>query len=285
MAKVKTRGKALAAIATAAKTDVETPKEHGSRSFPGFLGSGDTLIQAIKSFGVSWNPANELLTLANLIVTQKNIQIENDSLNALINPGRVAILARVTSFDLIPVYKTGILSALKSSQNVTSGEILTATNLGKKVVGGRVKAKKNTPVPSTEDAISESELDAIVYHSVSHQEYVIITDSFKTFFTYSTGLAHYKTNEEHLQIEQILEFYDTLPLLNNAADLAISNIALGRQSRNKAFFNDVDGARVVYNQVKEMVKSKYGTKSAEYKLVKGLAFPNLILKKNRLKFN
>jgi len=100
------------------------------------------------------------------------------------------------------------------------------------------------------------------------------------YLTYLSGQLNYDTNNERLKIITMKVYQESLPLLNSTAEAAIYTSNKVSGIRNETFFNNTNGARFIYGQVKDYFAS-FGSKSVENKMVKSLPFPNLIKKANR----
>jgi len=269
----------------AVKAIVATVKEHKPRSYAGFLGNFSKLITACQAIGIPYDPDNPMLAITQLILLLATITNANKNVVDLMTPYKAALLARNYAYELMSAYKTQILNALKASKDVTPAQVLIATNFGKKVDGIRIKSIKVVPGVAeeaiVETTVTDVELERVEHNSVSFQRFEIRMNNFLIFFTYVTGLACYTPKKEMLQLAAIQEYYDTLPILNNAAQLATNAIVLARQARDVAFFDEKIGARHIGTQVKDYISGDFTTKSKEYKMVKGLAFIDLRRKNDK----
>lgn len=271
-------------------------KERKPRSFDGEIDSGVKLIATITAMGDSYNPVNINISKENVIVVQANITaMNNASVNAT-NDEKQLLIDRTEGFNMIDVMATDSLNALKSSEKVEEAQITNASHMV-----ARIRGKHITPikiVPPVDEALSatdksttdevlssdsgDADLNQVRHKSVSFQKMGVKLGSLFTLISYYKSLSSYQTNEVRLKIEALFIFYNNLMDLNAAAENAIAITNNARDARNEAFFNNVTGARYLYTQVKKYIASTAGgTKSSYYKLVKGLPFPNLIIRKLR----
>jgi len=274
---VKTVGLISAEIATVKKMR----KPH---SYDGFIGSGGKLAVGVKGMDVKYNPINEDLTLENINIVLDKITTDNENVSILVTPNKEALLARNDSYDEMPERVLGALNVFRSSKDVTPAKILISENLAKKVFGTRIIPIKKTSAPSTDatDATTEeSELDIIKRNSVSHQQFESRSGNYFKFTAYTCNDVCYKTNDLRYKPEAMKAYYETLKPINDTAEETSNAITSARDVRIDSYFDNTKGARFIFNQVKKYVASTYGTKSAEYKIVKGLPFPNLIAKTKR----
>ncbi len=264
-------------IITASALSAKT--QHGSKSYAGFMGNFSKLISACQAIGIKYDPANPGLAIAQLILLLDLLYAKNKAVIDLLEPYKNALQSRNAAYSIMSVYKTQILNTLKASADVTPAQVLTAVNLGKKVDGTRIDPIKDAPLPPvtepTDITTTEDDVALIEHNSVSFQQFEIRMNNFLIFFTYVTSLACYKTNKIELQLLAIQAYYDTLPILNSAAQLSSKHMGIARQARNVAFFDELIGARHIGTQVKNYISGDFKTKSTEFKSVKGLAFPDL----------
>ncbi len=254
-------------------------------SFIGYLGNGDKLIAALGVLGIDYDPSNPNISLANLTLVQKKILDDNNNVTSTINPEKETQLARQAAYDLMSALTTDALNAFKASEGVTPAQVKIAISLAKGVFSIRIIPIKSTPVQSTDPTtvtISlDAEINAIRHNSVSEQQFSGRAGNFFKFITYLKGQIAYIPNELRLTIVNLMEYYNSLSPLNVAAEAAIFTTNLARKKRNLSFFENTSGSRFLYTQAKKYVASRFGVKSAEYKEIKSLPFPNLIRKINR----
>jgi len=259
------------------------------KSFDGFMGSGEKLLAAIVTIGLAYKTTNAKIAQAKLILKQADLKDKNAALLLLFNLEKEALIARNAAYLLMFVLTTDSLSALRSSEDVSAAQILTAVNLAKKEKGVRIGKLKKEPVIAAGTAAvvtsemvadAEKEVSVLRKNSVSHQQFESRAGNFLAFITYTTGQSCYSPDNARLSATALKAYYATLGPLNSTAETAMFNSDKGRNERNETFFNNTTGARFLYTQVKNYFKS-FGTKSVEYKMVKGLAFSNLIAKKYR----
>ena len=260
-------------------------KERKHHSFDGYIGNGDKLIAALGVLGIDYDPANPNISLEKLLLVQKQILEDNNNVTSTINPEKETQLARQLAYDLMQALTTDALNAFKASEGVTPAQILIAINLAKGVFSIRIISIKNDPAQSTDASgvvtSGDAEINAIRRNSVSEQQFSGRAGNFFKFTTYLKGQTAYNPNELRLTIASLMEYYNSLSPVNIAAEAAIFATNLARKKRNLSFFENTKGSRFLYTQAKKYVASRFGIKSAEYKEIKGLPFPNLIRKINR----
>ena len=270
-------------------------KVHKPRSFDGIVNSGVIAMATLKTMGILYDPANTKITFIMMTTKQAEIITKNNAEKDAVSSEKQLLIDRNAGFKLINIIATGSLNTLKSSDGVTPPQVVIASHLVTKVRGGRIKALKNPlpaeETPTVEDtttveaivnvAAGDAELNTFRHNSVSFQKMGIKLGNLFTLLSYYKTLSCYQSNDDKLTIEGLFAFYDSLMLLNSTAEEAIAITNKAREARNESFFNNTTGARFLYTQVKKYIATTAGTKSANYKLVKGLPFPNLIVKKLR----
>jgi len=266
-------------------TQLKVKKETKPRSFDGFIGSVDTLIAAFSILGIDYDPSNPNIAYDKLLIKQKDIIYDNNMVFITINPEKETQLARQTAYDLMASLTTDSLNSFKSSEGVTMSQIQIAINLAKGVFSIRIIPLKASPSSTSDDTtletIAETEINAIRHNSVSEQQFSGRAGNFFKYITYLNGQTGYAPNEIRLTIISLMAYYESLSPLNIAAEAAIFATNIARKKRNLSFFENTTGARFLFTQAKRYVASKFGVRSAEYKAIKSLPFPNLILRKNR----
>ena len=258
-------------------------------------------MSLLKTMGIVYDPANTNISFAMMTTKQAEIITKNNAEKDAVSSEKQLLIDRNVGFKLINIIATGSLNTLKSSAGVMPPQVVIASHLVTKVRGGRIIALKNPlPVEETSNvedtpnveetpiveaivnvASGDAGLNNLRRNSVSFQKMGIKLGNLFTLLSYYKSLTCYQSNDDKFTIEGLFAFYESLMLLNSTAEEAIAITNKAREARNESFFNNTSGARFLYTQVKKYVATTAGTKSANFKLVKGLPFPNLIVKKLR----
>ena len=242
---------------------------------------------AIVTLDAKYDPVNTDISKENIIIVQAAITKAQKDVMDSINPEKEALIARNAAYVLMSTMATDSLRVFKSSKGVTPAQVKLATNFAKKVHSVRIKPIKKTPVVITTDSVDakvltaeEAEIVQLRHNSISEQQFEGRSGNLLAYLTYLSGQLNYATNNERLKITTMMDYQESLPLLNSTAEATIFGTNKVRGIRNETFFNNTSGARFLYTQVKDYFAS-FGTKSVENKMVKGLPFPNLIKLANR----
>lgn len=240
------------------------------------VASYGTLVTDVESFGTTFNPSNDDIKLTALRVVKTSLESTMTEMREAERPYKTAINARQEAFKGMSPLATKMKNALLASK-ATKKEIKDGESLAKKLTGGKKaldsfiestheKAKTTSPQSDTSIA-SEINNDDINQHSNSQMGYDNRIENFKKFITFLTSIPSYNPNEDNLKIETLTTYANSLQPLNNAVDTTFLPFYNARSKRNNLLYATDTGVHDLVQKVKSYVKSAYGVKSPEYKLI------------------
>jgi len=260
---------------------VKVRKPH---SFDGFIDSTGKFIAVATTMGVNYNPANTKITIANLILKKAELTTLVNASKSSVDTEKQNIIDFNVAYNLMPALTSDSLNAFRASENILPAQVKIASSNAKKVRGERIIPIKKVVEIETETIVDSGDkaLNALRHKSVSFQKFGVRLGNFFTHINYLGSVANYNTNEERLKAEALLAYYESLKVLSATLEASQAATNATREARNEGFFNNVTGARILFSQAKKTIASqKGGLKSATYKSIKGLPFPNLIIKSDR----
>jgi hypothetical protein len=250
-----------------------------------------TLITYCQSYGSSYNPSNNAIkvTQLNTLLTSAQTALTNVINDTTANTS--AINARIVAFQNIKKLATRMYSALVAS-GATTQQKNNAKTINRKIQGSRAKitppptptptptpnsntgansAEKTTtppsvnpvptPTPATPTTISTAQLsfDQLIQHMAA-------------FIALLQSIPTYNPNETDLKITSLNTYLANLNSTNAAAILSHTNLDNARIARNKILYTPITGLCDIAEEVKDYIKSVYGSTAPEYKQVRGLSF-------------
>jgi hypothetical protein len=247
------------------------------------------LITYCTSYGTTYNPSNSAIKL-NALNT-----LENNAQNALTNvinfntANTNAINARIVAFLNIKKLATRLLSALIAS-GATAQQKANAKTINRKIQGNRAKiVPVPTPTPvtpntsNTQSAIAEKSTTPPSVNpvtptpaphtiSTSQRSFDNLIQHMQAFIALLQSIPSYNPNEVDLKITSLNTYLATLNSTNAAAIVAHTNANNARIARNKILYTNITGLCDIGEEVKEYIKSVYGSSSPEYKQVRSIKF-------------
>ena len=261
-------------------------KERKPHSFDGFIDSTGKFIAVATTIGVNYNPANTKITAENLILKKAELTTLVNASKSSVDTEKQNIIDFNVAYSIMPALTSDSLNAFKASENILPAQVKIASSNAKKVRGERIIPIKKVAVVEieTETIVDSGDkaLNALRRKSVSFQKFGVRLGNFFTHINYIGSVVNYNTNEERLKSEALLAYYESLKVLSATLKASQAATNATRDARNEGFFNNVTGGRILFSQAKKAIASqKGGLKSATYKSIKGLPFPNLIKKSDR----
>lgn len=221
-----------------------------------------SLINNLNRFGTAYNPAKETLKIPHLntIVIKAQSELANVvNKNADFNN---AVIQRQLAFENLQSLSTRLVNALKVS-DAPPQRIDDAKGFQRKLQGRRASkivehTDPNTPAPKTISA-SQKSYDQQVQH-------------FMGLVAVLRSEPSYKPNEGELKIDAITVLQNELMEKNDAVSVAHSFISNARMTRNQTFYENGNGLVDIALEVKDYVKSVYGSNSPQFKEVNAIRF-------------
>lgn len=217
------------------------------------------LIVDITAMGDAYNPsrASILLTALNTKLTEAKDAVAN--LDLLEPAYRIAVDDRELAFAPFAKLITRINSAVKVSGASEEAQ-KTVLTLVRLLQGRRAKAIK---IEDTDEHIS-----------AAHMSYNERIENFNRLIQLLASIPEYAPNEVELQVATLEALHADLLLKNAAIYQSEIPFKNARIERNKVFYTENTGLVDTALDVKDYVKSVFGTSSPQYKAISGLHFVN-----------
>jgi len=225
----------------------------------------EKLISFCNGYGGSYNPSknsikitalNTLLTDAQKAVAK--VITQTVAYNNTVN-------TRMQLFDPIKKLSTRLVNAL----NATDASVETkadAKSVNKKIQGKRASDKKEiVPNPDPNQPVPDS-------ISTSQQSYDQLTEHFNKMLEILSAETTYTPNETELQISTLNNLLKNMHEANTNVANAYTDVSNTRISRNKILYTQPSNLCLTAQEVKNYVKSIFGSTSPEYKQISKLNF-------------
>ncbi|MES2478688.1 MAG: hypothetical protein V4561_06365 [Bacteroidota bacterium] len=222
------------------------------------------LIQYCQTMGASYNPSKENIQLGPLHNLKAKADTELQAISAETAAFNSAIDARILIFSPLRPLSTRILSAFQAT-NASKEAIQNVKSLNRKIQGRRA-TPISSPAPDTQETESPKNISAAqlsfdqqIQHLSDLLELLKVEDS-------------YAPNEGDLKVENLESLKQMMTTSNNNAQTAYALLSSKRIARNKTLYDPETGIVALSLDVKNYVKSVFGSKSAEYKQISGIQF-------------
>jgi len=234
------------------------------------------LIVDVQSFGSAFDPSEDNIKIPALQAVEAALDNSLETVIVTEDPYKKAINARQAAFKPMSPLTTRMKNALEACK-ASPKEIKDGISLSKKVKGERIDTKRALdafidsthkagapvdPTPTTDTTHEE-----LIKHSVSQLGFENRIQNFKRFVTYLTGVTKYNPNETDLKIVTLTTYSNSLQPLNNAVNTTFTPLYHARVTRDTLLYATDTGVHDLVQQVKSYVKSAFGIKSPEYKLI------------------
>ena len=222
------------------------------------------LISFCQGYGTSYNPTKESLKIAQL---QAQYQSALEKLN--ITKTQKATFDNATNerrngFADLKSLSTKIVNSLA----VSGADVLAVNNaksVNKKIQGTSSKKTKTTQVDSENSTTSTG-------ISTSQQSYDRLIDHFANLIEVLQQNTTYSPNENDLKLTSLQTKLNHLQSKNTNLINAYTLYSNAMIERNQSLYNPLTGLVQTAKEVKQYVKSVFGTTSPQYKQVSGLEF-------------
>ena len=215
------------------------------------------LIIAVKSFGESYNPSAEILTVAGLeSLRDRTNQIMID-LQTADSAYRDAVNNRQSAFERMSYLTTRIKGAVIAA-GIDQKIVEEINSISKKITGSRVVKEKDE---TGGKSVSQMSMDNRAFN-------------FRQLVIRLSSVATYNPNETDLTLEALNAYVDSLSTLTEGLQNSHTNLNKARMDRDQIMTGSNEALAPVALRVKEYVKSVFSVKSPQYKTIKGLKFLN-----------
>ena len=230
----------------------------------------ETLISVVTTFGATYNPSKDSLKIPAL----KSLHLEaTDSMAALKkaeSATSTAVDTRELAFKSIGSLFTRINNALKASNSTVQADE-TAKTIFRKLHGKRASAK----LTEEQKAALLAEGKEINQNSNSQMGYNDRVENFESLISFLQTVPEYNPNEEELKITTLQALLNDLRAKNISVMQSRITEDTARGLRKSVQNTPLTGLVDIGNDAKSYIKSVFGVKSVEYKLVSKLRFVKL----------
>ena len=227
----------------------------------------ESLISAVITIGSTYNPSKDSIKLPTLQTLLTNANESLIALKSAESANSTAIDVRELAFKPTGSLFTKVSNALKaSSSSVQADE--TAKTILRKLQGKRASAK----LTEEQKAALLAEGKEVNQNSTSQLGYDDKVENLESLISFLQTVPEYNPNEEELKITTLQTLLADLRAKNLTATQAHIAVETARGARKTLQNTPNTGLVDVANDVKSYIKSVYGVKSTEYKLVSKLRF-------------
>ena len=230
----------------------------------------ETLISVVTSLGATYNPSKDSLKLPAL---QTLLTAANESTIAFKNAESVkstAVDNRQLAFDPTGTFFTRVNNALKASNSTVQADE-TAKTIFRKLQGKRASAK----LTEEQKAALLAEGKEVNQISTSQMGYDDKVENLESLISFLQTVPEYNPNEEELKITTLQALLNDLRAKNISVMQSRITEDTARGLRKSVQNNPLTGLVDIGNDAKSYIKSVFGVKSVEYKLVSKLRFVKL----------
>jgi hypothetical protein len=218
------------------------------------------MIDKCTAFGVTYNPSNTDLAVANMTTQWTTTDAAHQTLTAAMQNAKAPINARQILFDPVDKLVTKTLNYFESTK--ASKQIKKdAKGLADRYRGFGVKVNKlpdGTPDPNSV--------------STSHQSYVQKADTFKQLLDLYKSEPLYAPNETALTTATLTTLYNAMKAANDTIGTILAPVETARITRDNGLYAEDSGIVDVAAACKDYVQGLYGASGAETKLVRKIKF-------------
>ena len=230
----------------------------------------ETLIAFLTEYGAVYNPSNVNIQLSNLKNSAALALSTNQQVNDMAAKNSNAIAARDLAFETLKKLSTRIMNAVKAS-DVAQQVIDNVATHHRKMQGQRASAKLN------DDEKQKLAASGVIVNqiSASQQGFDSLVDTFDKLIKLLATIPNYAPNEVDLQQITLSNLYASL--LNKNRDVIANNSQLStfRVNRDKILYDAETGIVALAFNVKNYVKSIFGSNNPQYKQISGIPFKSV----------
>jgi hypothetical protein len=222
------------------------------------------LIDKCTGYGAAYAPSNNELKIGSMTTQWDDVKTKHDALITALQQSKVPINEREQLFKGLSKLVTKV-NAMVGSIKATASFKKDVKGLADKIRGFKLSTKKLADgTPDPQDV------------SNSHMSYVMRTENFKSLIDLITTNALYDPAEAGLKITDLNNLYTEMDTMNTQIGTILTPVEQARIARDKGLYNTDNGVLVTAKNCKNYVKGLYGASSAEYKLISGIKFKNIV---------
>ncbi|SDM28100.1 hypothetical protein [Chryseobacterium taihuense] len=218
-----------------------------------------SLISFCSGFGTAYNPSKASLSTEQLQLLLQNAQNVLEAVRVAKTSFDNATNNRKSAFSSLKTLATKIVNAYSVSGSDQLG-INNMKSTNKKLQG---TSKKEQPAEGDE---------AVKKISTSQQSYDKIIEHFAAMIEILVQSPDYNPNEIDLKVTSLQAKLSDLQLRNTELVAAYTEYSNAMLNRNQVLYNALSGLVQTAKEVKQYVKSVFGTTSPQYKQVSGIEF-------------
>jgi len=220
-----------------------------------------TMISRCQGYGVRYNPSNNAIKVANLLIVGNNANTTQAALDTAKAPYTNAVNNRDNLFADLDKLSTRILNAVATSTNVQPNLIDDVKTFNRKIQGIRKDKKIAIPNPEDHKQISASQ-----------QSFTQKTENFSKLIALVATIPTYTPNETELQVASLNTYSTQLKNANTAVIAATTPMLVAMEARNTVLYAPTTGLVDLSLAVKKYVKSVKTITLSEYREISGLIF-------------
>ena len=227
------------------------------------VASLEKMILFIKTFIPTYNPSRDAMKIPQLeilydraLTALEDVIRKNSEYNDSVNK-------RKKAFAQLKPFATRLISGLKIT-NASKEALEDAQGFNRKLNGRRASATSKTTLELTEPAA--------IRYSTSQQSYIQQVQHFAALVAVLENEPSYAPNEIEFQIATLHDMRRDLAAKNTEVHTNYTLVHYARMQRNNLFYKVENNLYDIATQVKEYIKMKFGTKSAEYAAMRTFKF-------------
>ena len=221
----------------------------------------DVLITTCEGYGVAYNPTKAAIKVVNLKVQYTAALASNTLYATKSRTNNDDKNDRKAGFQPVKKLATRLLNALKAT-DASDDTVADAEGFQRKIQGERAESKPKPTIPPSPDNS----------HSVAQQSYTNMVEHLKGLNLVLSTESTYAPNENELTTATIAILVTNLTTLNKNESVSFIAMDNSKIDRNAKLYGVKTGILDTEQEVKDYVKSVYGSTSPQYKQLTKLKF-------------
>lgn len=227
----------------------------------------EDLISFCTAYDATFNPSKAAIKISNLSTTYTNAKNSISTVTTDLTALNNAINARMIVFSPVKKLTTRAINALMAT-DATDQTVNDAKVIARKIQGKRATPKQTlSPVAPAGSTVTLSK-----NISASQQSYDSIIDHFSKLINLLSNESKYTPNETDLKVTALTALLNDMKAKNTAVINATTTVSNSRIYRNDTLYKNNTGLVDIALEVKQYVKSVYGSTSSQFKQVSKLQF-------------
>lgn len=223
-----------------------------------------SLLEFLKSYGSNYNPTKNTLKIPQLETLYADAQAGINKVTTKYAVYNNTANSRQIAFANLKPLATRLINALQST-DASELVVKDAKNANRKLQGKRAASSTvASPIPLHMPAPNTI--------SVSQQSYTNQLQHFAAILAVLENEPNYTPNETELNIASIQDLKNQLNNLNNQVASEFAAVSNARVERNTALYNTDNGICAIALEIKQYIKSLFGSQSPQYAQIKGIQF-------------